>query len=449
MSQGDPGVVKRAFLKRGTRMPISRIPDDPAAACVEPIKNPVKKPRDVAEFDTYDENDEPVVVARKVPAFLKRPQSAKPLTAAAHPRPVPVTVAAPPPRPVPVAAAELCPSDLSDSSLDFAIPARSVPKSTVPVPAPVLLTQPAPPPKTPASAAATTGVYEQQLVERSQVLEAEIARFKTENEKCRKLRVERDRLLEETGRQQASLTVEREKFYEEKRQFELTIGRDGDRNERVKLLLRDLSAKDADIASLKDKLAGLETETAKNARLWKTDRERLESRNRELEGKIKSLEQELKVACKSIVAGKSAPVSPPHSAAGAAHAAAAPTPGAPAAAASSAGILRRERLTDGREDVYYSDGRKEILFPSGLRKVFHADGSTVTLFNNGDRKEVTTEGTTIYFYRATGAKQTTHPNGLEVVEFSTGQVERHFPDGTKEIIFPNGAKKSIPTSAVH
>jgi len=35
--------------------------------------------------------------------------------------------------------------------------------------------------------------------------------------------------------------------------------------------------------------------------------------------------------------------------------------------------------------------------------------------------------------------QSSHPGGVEVFYFPTGQVEAHHPDGTKEIIFPDGA----------
>ena len=38
---------------------------------------------------------------------------------------------------------------------------------------------------------------------------------------------------------------------------------------------------------------------------------------------------------------------------------------------------------------------------------------------------------------------TTHPDGSEVYEFPTGQIEKHYSDGKKEIIFPDGSRKMM------
>ena len=67
------------------------------------------------------------------------------------------------------------------------------------------------------------------------------------------------------------------------------MGRDGDRNERVKLLLKDLAMKDAEMRDLKEKLNQMEMDIQNKARLFKTDKDRLETRNKELEQKIKTL----------------------------------------------------------------------------------------------------------------------------------------------------------------
>jgi hypothetical protein len=39
--------------------------------------------------------------------------------------------------------------------------------------------------------------------------------------------------------------------------------------------------------------------------------------------------------------------------------------------------------------------------------------------------------------------QCTHPDGLEVFHYPTGQVEGHFADGRKEVIFADGAARSV------
>ena len=62
-------------------------------------------------------------------------------------------------------------------------------------------------------------------------------------------------------------------------------------------------------------------------------------------------------------------------------------------------------------------------------------------FTNGDVK--TTEpltGDVIYWYAANQTRHTTiKATGLEVFEFPTGQVERHYPNGVKEIEPPASA----------
>ncbi|XP_037655610.1 centromere protein J isoform X2 [Choloepus didactylus] len=49
----------------------------------------------------------------------------------------------------------------------------------------------------------------------------------------------------------------------------------------------------------------------------------------------------------------------------------------------------------------------------------------------------------IYYYAAAQTTHTTYPEGLEVLHFSSGQIEKHFPDGRKEITFPDQTIKNL------
>ncbi|XP_059935662.1 centromere protein J isoform X2 [Mesoplodon densirostris] len=92
---------------------------------------------------------------------------------------------------------------------------------------------------------------------------------------------------------------------------------------------------------------------------------------------------------------------------------------------------------DGKIEKVYKNGCHVILFPNGTRKEASADGKTVTVtFFNGDVKQ-------IYYYAATHTTHTTYPEGLEVLHFSSGQIEKHFPDGRKEITFPDQTIKNL------
>ncbi|XP_058403757.1 centromere protein J isoform X1 [Diceros bicornis minor] len=99
---------------------------------------------------------------------------------------------------------------------------------------------------------------------------------------------------------------------------------------------------------------------------------------------------------------------------------------------------------DGKIEKVYKNGCHVILFPNGTRKEVSADGKTVTVaFFNGDVKQVMPDERVIYYYAAARTTHTTYPEGLEVLHFSSGQIEKHFPDGRKEITFPDQTIKNL------
>jgi centromere protein J len=86
---------------------------------------------------------------------------------------------------------------------------------------------------------------------------------------------------------------------------------------------------------------------------------------------------------------------------------------------------------------------KVLLFPNGTRKEIDADGTMTVTFFNGDIKRTFSDGRVLYFYAETNSTQVSYPDGLEVLEFANGQVERRFPDGTVEIRFVDDTVKTI------
>ncbi|XP_037383278.1 centromere protein J [Talpa occidentalis] len=99
---------------------------------------------------------------------------------------------------------------------------------------------------------------------------------------------------------------------------------------------------------------------------------------------------------------------------------------------------------DGKIEKVYKNGCHVILFPNGTRKEVSADGRTITVtFFNGDMKQVMPDERVIYYYAAAQTTHTTYPEGLEVLHFSSGQIEKHFPDGRKEITFPDQTIKNL------
>ncbi|KAM5180135.1 centrosomal P4.1-associated protein isoform 1-T2 [Mantella aurantiaca] len=108
---------------------------------------------------------------------------------------------------------------------------------------------------------------------------------------------------------------------------------------------------------------------------------------------------------------------------------------------------------DVQGEVSYPDGKVErilrngchvILFPNGTRKEVSADGkSTTVTFFNGDVKQVMADQRVIYYYADAQTTHTTYPDGIEILQFSNGQIEKHFPDGKKEITFPDQTIKNL------
>eukprot|EP00118_Oscarella_pearsei_P008466 m.43726 g.43726 ORF g.43726 m.43726 type:complete len:938 (+) comp33471_c0_seq1:246-3059(+) len=98
--------------------------------------------------------------------------------------------------------------------------------------------------------------------------------------------------------------------------------------------------------------------------------------------------------------------------------------------------LKTIRHPGGKVEEIRPDGSRLITFPDGTKKEVSADGlSAIVSFGNGDIRHIFPDQKVVYFYSETKTKHTTYPDGLEVLEFESGQVEKHYPDGTKEIIF--------------
>ncbi|XP_031218423.1 centromere protein J [Mastomys coucha] len=99
---------------------------------------------------------------------------------------------------------------------------------------------------------------------------------------------------------------------------------------------------------------------------------------------------------------------------------------------------------DGKVEKVYKNGCRVVLFPNGTRKEVSADGKSITVtFFNGDVKQVMPDERVVYYYAAAQTTHTTYPEGLEVLHFSSGQIEKHFPDGRKEITFPDRTMKTL------
>ncbi|XP_077030029.1 centrosomal P4.1-associated protein [Agelaius phoeniceus] len=109
-------------------------------------------------------------------------------------------------------------------------------------------------------------------------------------------------------------------------------------------------------------------------------------------------------------------------------------------------IQRETAYPDGKVEKVLKNGCHLIFFPNGTCKKVGSDGKTITItFFNGDVKQIMPDQTVIYYYADAKTTHTTYTDGLEVLQFSNGQIEKHYPDGKKEITFPDQTIKSLFT----
>ena len=98
----------------------------------------------------------------------------------------------------------------------------------------------------------------------------------------------------------------------------------------------------------------------------------------------------------------------------------------------------------GAREKRFSDGRLEVWYSNGNRKEVSGDGSCVKIFYyNGDVKETHNSGLVRYLYSHTQTWHTQQADGTEVLQFSNGQEETRLPDGSSSISFPDGSTKTI------
>lgn len=129
-------------------------------------------------------------------------------------------------------------------------------------------------------------------------------------------------------------------------------------------------------------------------------------------------------------------------------------------------LLKQDFTEDGKIIKLYENKRKEIIFPSGVKKETFEDGYQVTFFNNKDIKQLYPDGREVYLFYENQTVQFKFPDGLHVFKFSTGQLEKHYsdgmkvltysdgtltnvyPDGYQETFFPDGSLKKVDKSGV-
>ena len=106
-------------------------------------------------------------------------------------------------------------------------------------------------------------------------------------------------------------------------------------------------------------------------------------------------------------------------------------------------LIKSVTTNEGKQINLYTNNKREVIFPSGVRKEIYNDGYQIVYFTNGDLKQIFPDSKSVYYFNEAKTVQTTFPDGLQVFKFNNGQIEKHYPDGTKQISFPDGSLRYI------
>jgi centromere protein J len=96
-----------------------------------------------------------------------------------------------------------------------------------------------------------------------------------------------------------------------------------------------------------------------------------------------------------------------------------------------------------KNEIVQPDGTRTVLFKNGTQKEIFSDGHVVVTFFNGDIKKSYPNQQVTYYYADAKTTHTSFPDGLEMIEFSNGQLEKRHVDGTQEVVFPDKTVKYV------
>jgi centromere protein J len=74
---------------------------------------------------------------------------------------------------------------------------------------------------------------------------------------------------------------------------------------------------------------------------------------------------------------------------------------------------------DDKIQKFYASGKREIIFPNGVRRLVWQDGYSIIYFANNDIKQVFPEqAKTVYFFAKVGTTQSTFKDGMQAFRFA-------------------------------
>ena len=95
---------------------------------------------------------------------------------------------------------------------------------------------------------------------------------------------------------------------------------------------------------------------------------------------------------------------------------------------------------NGNNIAIYSNNKKEITYPDGVRQIIYDDNHQIIFYKNGDIKQIFNNGKTVFLNKKEQKIETIYQNGIKIVKYNNGKMERFLFDD-KENISSNNVKK--------
>ena len=83
---------------------------------------------------------------------------------------------------------------------------------------------------------------------------------------------------------------------------------------------------------------------------------------------------------------------------------------------------------NGNNIAIYSNNKKEITYPDGVRQIIYGDNHQIIFYKNGDVKQIFNNGKTVFLNKNEQKIETIYQNGIKIVKHNNGKMERFLYD---------------------
>ena len=83
---------------------------------------------------------------------------------------------------------------------------------------------------------------------------------------------------------------------------------------------------------------------------------------------------------------------------------------------------------NGNRIAIYSNNKKEITYPDGVRQIIYGDNHQIIFYKNGDVKQIFNNGKTVFLNKNEQKIEAIYQNGIKIVKYNNGKKERFLFD---------------------